>query len=330
MVLKAFDFSLSSDGIHESFHESDGAEESSSAKYLIVCDAISSSDEDGADSSAHSARILAEQTINEYFTQIHEGELSEETLKRALAHANRRLLQLFDDDEESVAVSAAILAAGQADEVLMAGVGDIQIYSVGAEGLTLAFRDPQTPEVGTALAPNERYLSLHNALAVGDSLEIASKALQQGDFQRYLIATYGCYRELSKDKLLELGLRPHHKEKGAKVVFETLTAYPHCPRLCTASYELETAASVSEAPSTTPYHAAPVQNRRRQRAAALTLSAMVCSMVVYLSYESLSSTPTPSLAESPSIEDTQLVAKADPFQAEAEQDNSWVVALKEQ
>lgn len=336
MVLKAFDFTRNSDGTHETYHEGGGADDiPGSPQYLIFSDAVSPTSLQGS----QSAQLLAEQTLNEYLTSIHEGPIDEAVLVKAFQHSNRRLIQLFDEEDDQVAVSALILAPikGESKEpkLVVAGVGDCRLYSIGSNGLELCFSDPKVSPQSETLNLEQRYQHLRNALGVNDTLEVNSQVLTQGQFQRYLFTSYGCYQALSEETLLALATRPHHDEQGVSQHLTSAADTPHLLRISCASYESPITLGPlqgEDASATSPYASPLIQRRRRERAAALALSVFVSGMVVFLAVETFFPKKQGPIAQAPlPLQDEKhLIAKANPFQDEDPDTNSWVTALKEQ
>lgn len=341
MVLKAFDFARHSGGTHETYHEGGGADDvPDSPQFLVFCDALSLTGEE----EAQSARLLTEQALTEYLTRIHEGKvIDEECVEKALQHAHRRLIQLFDDVEERVAVSVLLLAPKTEPEkepsLIIGGAGDCRLYTIGSYGLSQSFADPLVEQPEEQLSTEERYRTLKNALCATDPLKVEVKSLSQGQFQRYLFASYGCYHAFSQDTLLELGLNSHHDIRGVAQRFAKISECPHFLRLSSASYEEALVISsqagelAQKEAKEAAYTSAPIQKRRRERAAALALSVFVCGLVVFLAVDNAVDQEEPLAQATPPVtphEEQRLIAKADPFDEEDADANSWVAALKEQ
>src|SRR4051794_4668162 len=117
MKLKGFGFSLGPSGIHETYYDGLGA-------FVAFCDVVP------AEEAPPAAVELAEKKLSEFLQQIPPHQLNEEGVVRAFEHANRALLQQFEEHEGSFAVSAVVIVAvaplQQSDlpfEILIAGVG---------------------------------------------------------------------------------------------------------------------------------------------------------------------------------------------------------------
>jgi len=320
MGLKGFDLTRAESGIQETYHERDSLEDTGDncLEYLVFCDGVSPEDDTGNTEPSRAAATLAEQALKDYLQKIPVDSIDEELLHNGFAYANQRLLELYGDDENSVAVSAVVMAIVDAPEqgrpgektLLIAGLGDSVVHSVDQESVELLFRDPQVPLVDTPLSAEERHLSLHNALGVGDQFHVHCQFYELAPFQRYLISSYGLIFQTPLDELQGMGLHPHDATQGMVAGIDRKQLNAHALRTCAVSYEgaedpvapfIEDTTAPTKSPS-----------RHRERTTAVVLTAAACFLVLFTVFHLLEEEDEPeTVAETPLKEDFQELAKQD-------------------
>ena len=153
----------------------------------------------GAQAGEHASR-LAGDTVAEFVWKA--GETSGEVLLKALAEANRRVMQAADSDPAFHGMGTTLTVAWRVgEELLLANVGDSRAY-VYQDGQLHIITEDQTwvNEVGRKLGINEDQLKIHPmrhvltmAIGVSDTLRIHSYAvpLQQG--AQFLLCSDGLH-----------------------------------------------------------------------------------------------------------------------------------------
>lgn len=333
MVLKGFEFTVTSMGIQESYHEGGrGDSRETDRPFLVLCDGVSTGqpDRDEGGSPSQAAAQLAEQSIAEYLDRILKGEIDKEAIKKAFYFANDRLLRVFDDEEHPIAVSAVVLAlvpGVEGEELLVGGVGDCRVYFSEKTRVRQLFFDGQTPDVSSSMTPEERCMSLHNALGVADLFEVqfSQNPLSQSDY--YSALTYGFYSQCSEEEIHRMTLHPHDAQKGIAAVVSSKTCGVHALRFMQIQHEdkhSHTALASSSSASM------PLKNR--ERLVALTMSIFACALILFVTFQALgdkeketlhispSSTPhrLHPVAEDESLEIEKVTAESDWFYEEAQ------------
>lgn len=293
MTIKGFDYLVADNQIHEQFHESlEG--EVDRPRFLVFCDAISAADSLAMTRSSQAAATLAEQALSEFLEA--QDSIDEECLKKAFTHANERLLELYGDDRQGVAVSAVVMLlqestdSEQPDSFLIAGVGDARVYRINRDDADVVFSDPHTPDIRTVLGPEERSLALTNALGLGSQLRVTTRHVLQTPFQRYLLMTYGAYAQLSDQEIHQLGLHPHDPIHGVAAVLKRKHTQSHLVRVCTATYEQFPGVQITE--ETKMLEAEPNNDPapRRKRSAALAIGGAAAALALTVGLQLGSST----------------------------------------
>jgi nucleoid-associated protein YgaU len=342
MVLKGFDFLKAETGIRESFQEagSTTTEDTAALHYLVLTDGVSATSATETDQPARDAALLAEESLRDYLDNIHEGTLTEDALIEAFNHANRKVLELFDDADTKVAVSALVIAlapnrasvdgTAHGEDLIIAGVGDMKVFALRPEKTEEIFCDQSLPQ---GLTPAERAEKLTHALGSTEKLSVSTLRKEQSLYQRYVALSYGLTDQMNADEIFSIGLRPHHPESGIKSLLRNKSGENNL-RACTLTYEVEKDPlfqSTSEAMS------APtaMMNLKRQRDRYIAMGASIAATALVLgtAFQLLEDDPTPLLSPQMETETVKVEAKkeAEPLLVqESPEENSWVVALKEQ
>jgi protein phosphatase len=153
----------------------------------------------GAQAGEHASR-LAGDTVAEYVWK--SGETTGEVLLKALAEANRRVMDAADADPAYHGMGTTLTAAWRVgEELLLANVGDSRAY-VYQDGQLHIITEDQTwvNEVGRKLGINEDQLRIHPmrhvltmAIGVSDTLRIHSYAVPLQDGAQFLLCSDGLH-----------------------------------------------------------------------------------------------------------------------------------------
>jgi PPM family protein phosphatase len=164
----------------------------------------------GAQAGEHASR-LAGDTVAEFVWKA--GETTGEVLLKALAEANRRVMQAADSDPAFHGMGTTLTVAWRVgDELLLANVGDSRAY-VYQDGQLHIITEDQTwvNEVGRKLGIHEDQLKIHPmrhvltmAIGVSDTLRIHSYAvpLQQG--AQFLLCSDGLHGVVESRRIGEI------------------------------------------------------------------------------------------------------------------------------
>ena len=153
----------------------------------------------GAQAGEHASR-LAGDTVAEYVWQA--GETSGEVLLKALAEANRRVMQAADADPQYHGMGTTLTAAWRVgEELLLANVGDSRAYVYQGGQLHIITEDQTwVNEVGRKLGINEDQLKIHPmrhvltmAIGVSDTLRIHSYAVPLQAGAQFLLCSDGLH-----------------------------------------------------------------------------------------------------------------------------------------
>ena len=153
----------------------------------------------GAQAGEHASR-LAGDTVADYVWK--SGETTGEVLLKALAEANRRVMDAADADPAYHGMGTTLTAAWRVgEELLLANVGDSRAY-VYQDGQLHIITEDQTwvNEVGRKLGINEDQLRIHPmrhvltmAIGVSDTLRIHSYAVPLQDGAQFLLCSDGLH-----------------------------------------------------------------------------------------------------------------------------------------
>jgi protein phosphatase len=153
----------------------------------------------GAQAGEHASR-LAGDTVAEYVWK--SGEMTGEVLLKALAEANRRVMDAADADPAYHGMGTTLTAAWRVgEELLLANVGDSRAY-VYQDGQLHIITEDQTwvNEVGRKLGINEDQLRIHPmrhvltmAIGVSDTLRIHSYAVPLQNGAQFLLCSDGLH-----------------------------------------------------------------------------------------------------------------------------------------
>ena len=153
----------------------------------------------GAQAGEHASR-LAGDTVAEYVWK--SGETTGEVLLKALAEANRRVMDAADADPAYHGMGTTLTAAWRVgEELLLANVGDSRAY-VYQDGQLHIITEDQTwvNEVGRKLGINEDQLRIHPmrhvltmAIGVSDTLRIHSYAVPLQNGAQFLLCSDGLH-----------------------------------------------------------------------------------------------------------------------------------------
>lgn len=153
----------------------------------------------GAQAGEHASK-LAGDTVAEYVWKA--GETSGEVLLRALAEANRRVLDAADSDPAFHGMGTTLTAAWRVgQELLLANVGDSRAYVYQGSQLHIITEDQTwVNEVGRKLGIQEEQLKVHPmrhvltmAIGVSDTLRVHSYAVPLQDGAQFLLCSDGLH-----------------------------------------------------------------------------------------------------------------------------------------
>ena len=163
----------------------------------------------GAQAGEHASK-LAGDTVAEYVWNA--GETSGEILLKALAEANRRVLQAAGADPQLHGMGTTLTAAWRVgDELLLANVGDSRAY-LYQEGQLHIITEDQTwvNEVGRKLGIAEEQLKIHPmrhvltmAIGVSDTLRIHSYAVPLLNGAQFLLCSDGLHGVIDSKTIAE-------------------------------------------------------------------------------------------------------------------------------
>jgi serine/threonine protein phosphatase PrpC len=161
----------------------------------------------GALAGEHASRLAGE-TVLEYMRNAENPE--GETLLRALAEANRKVLRVADSDPQFHGMGTTLTAACRVgDDLMLANVGDSRAY-LHQKGVLHAITEDQTwvNEVGRKLGIGEDQLKVHPmrhvltmAIGVSDALRIHSYAVPLSDDSLFLLCSDGLHGVID-DKII--------------------------------------------------------------------------------------------------------------------------------
>jgi PPM family protein phosphatase len=164
----------------------------------------------GAQAGEHASR-LAGDAVAEYVWGA--GETSGEILLKALAEANRRVLQAAGADPQLHGMGTTLTAAWRVgDELLLANVGDSRAY-LYQDGQLHIITEDQTwvNEVGRKLGIAEEQLKIHPmrhvltmAIGVSDTLRIHSYAVPLLNGAQFLLCSDGLHGVIDSKTIAEI------------------------------------------------------------------------------------------------------------------------------
>lgn len=153
----------------------------------------------GAQAGEHASR-LAGDTVAEYVWKA--GETSGEVLLKAIAEANRKVMNAAENDPACHGMGTTLTAAWRVgDELLLANVGDSRAYVYQDDQLHIITEDQTwVNEVGRKLGINEDQLKVHPmrhvltmAIGVSDTLRIHSYAVPLHAGAQFLLCSDGLH-----------------------------------------------------------------------------------------------------------------------------------------
>lgn len=153
----------------------------------------------GAQAGEHASRLAGE-TVAEYVLKA--NEISGEILLKALAEANRKVLQAADRDPQFHGMGTTLTAAWRVgEELLLANVGDSRAYLYQSGQLHIITEDQTwVNEVGRKLGIGEEQLRIHPmrhvltmAIGVSDTLRIHSYAVPLLTGAQFLLCSDGLH-----------------------------------------------------------------------------------------------------------------------------------------
>ena len=164
----------------------------------------------GAQAGEHASK-LAGDTVAEYVWKA--GETTGEVLLRALAEANRRVLQAADSDPAYHGMGTTLTAAWRVgDELLLANVGDSRAYVYQDSQLHIITEDQTwVNEVGRKLGIQEDQLKVHPmrhvltmGIGVSDTLRVHSYAVPLQDGAQFLLCSDGLHGVVDSKTIAEI------------------------------------------------------------------------------------------------------------------------------
>ena len=164
----------------------------------------------GAQAGEHASR-LAGDTVAEYVWK--SGETSGEILLKAIAEANRKVMNAAENDPVCHGMGTTLTAAWRVgEELLLANVGDSRAYVYQEDELHIITEDQTwVNEVGRKLGINEDQLKVHPmrhvltmAIGVSDTLRIHSYAVPLSAGAQFLLCSDGLHGVVDSRTITEI------------------------------------------------------------------------------------------------------------------------------